>query len=102
MVFARRALLMAWCGFALTLTATNCAAAVKSVSNTSVAVVGEIIEGDADELADALDERRRSETAYHGFSRLEASFNQATRAKIYASACWSASFAGPKDLRSLL
>jgi len=29
-----------------------------------------------------------SATAYRGFSRQEASFNQATRAKIYASACW--------------
>ena len=35
-------------------------------------------------------------------SRQEASFNPATRAKVYAAAGWLAWFAGPKDLRSLL
>jgi hypothetical protein len=58
--FARRALPMVWCLIALSLTATDCAAAVKPMSQTSVAVIGEIGWGDADQLAEALDERRRA------------------------------------------
>jgi hypothetical protein len=44
----------------LTLGATNSAAAVKSISHTSVAIIGQIVEGDAGRLAKALGERRRA------------------------------------------